>query len=629
MSWKVYYIGHFNDNTYLGENAKPLTLEYDGRSSGCPADNGALEIDDNSNSEVRFETVVNWSNATIRITRGSNLPPICSAYLAQINSNMHNVEINDLHPAVNCGILDITTSNVVYVTADDTVYLKGGIGTGEPRPTIKFQIAVKEKYVPSAPNADNTNFGNLSVVTITNANPSHLSALSHRVTWYLGDGSTYSHTETVAAGTTTAQYTIPESWAAFVPNATAATLNIKVETYYNQYKVGGTERNTAVQVYVPSTGNFLPSIGSLTACVNNPKTGLEWVYFYRATGIKVKVNDPVNSVGSTIASYEFSSTFNEVGTWDGTTSTFSVPLMLGIGDCVISIRAVDQRGRKSAPVSITVHVQEFGAPLIQVISAFRCIANGTASENGTYGNGKVVVSPTSIVCNINGVSEYSSNSKYIVGQVIKRNGEPYVCITAINTPETFNSAKWRKCLSLYSASATYAVNALCIYDAKVYRCRIAITTAEAWNSDHWTEELNYLNISSEYHAEGSTTMVTAVESMRSGVAYTFGNGQLLATSTYYFKVTVTDAFSCVTIRDVLIETAAYSIHVKNGGQGVAFGKTCEQNMAVEINPAWALYFRGASVLPVVYSEINPPELYNAQNVSIPLPVGLVWLKRRM
>ena len=71
--------------------------------------------------------------------------------------------------------------------------------------------------------------------------------------------------------------------------------------------------------------------------------------------------------------------------------------------------------------------------------------------------------------------------------------------------------------------------------------------------------------------------------------------------------------------DTLISSAAYAIHVKNGGTGVAFGKTSEIQNAVEINSGWNLFYKGFQMPPIVYSATNAP--------SNPV-AGLIWLKKK-
>lgn len=132
---------------------------------------------------------------------------------------------------------------------------------------------------------------------------------------------------------------------------------------------------------------------------------------------------------------------------------------------------------------------------------------------------------------------------------------------------------------------------------------------------------NTIHISSQYYDSRTPGIkITAEASMVSDQEYISCNGNLDPNYTYYVVFTVTDGLGYSTTKTVIVQTAAYSIHVKNGGLGVAFGKTCEINGAVEINPEWDLYMKGVVCLPVVYSEsIAPSNPFN----------GLVWLKKKV
>ena len=128
--------------------------------------------------------------------------------------------------------------------------------------------------------------------------------------------------------------------------------------------------------------------------------------------------------------------------------------------------------------------------------------------------------------------EYSSSSRYWVGNCCIHDGVLYKCTTAISSSgEDWNPAHWTttdiasligplgrlsttaqsdlisainevdghadtnataigKIISditdAYSTTKTYKLGQLCIYNNTLYRCTTAITTAESWNSSHWT-----------------------------------------------------------------------------------------------------------------------------------------------
>ena len=132
---------------------------------------------------------------------------------------------------------------------------------------------------------------------------------------------------------------------------------------------------------------------------------------------------------------------------------------------------------------------------------------------------------------------------------------------------------------------------------------------------------NTMKISGYYYVytTGTPSLVTAISNMTSGKVYIVGGGNLSSSSTYYARFIVTDAMGGTATTDTLISSAAYAIHVKNGGTGVAFGKTSEIQNAVEINSGWNLFYKGFQMPPIVYSATNAP--------SNPV-TGLIWLKKK-
>ena len=127
---------------------------------------------------------------------------------------------------------------------------------------------------------------------------------------------------------------------------------------------------------------------------------------------------------------------------------------------------------------------------------------------------------------------------------------------------------------------------------------------------------NSLSISSQYYESlHPSTMYSGVNNMVSGNDYTIGNNSLQANLTYYVRFTISDTVGNTITKDVIVQTAAYAIHVRNGGSGIAFGKASEHDNAVDINDGWELYLKTFKMLPMVYKANvdardaiqNPPE----------------------
>lgn len=91
-----------------------------------------------------------------------------------------------------------------------------------------------------------------------------------------------------------------------------------------------------------------------------------------------------------------------------------------------------------------------------------------------------------------------------------------------------------------------------------------------------------------YYRKNGDSAWTTGTSLSSGVKKVFGGGNILIDGAYQVRIVASDQFTSV---ERIIEVGAYSytIHFKNGGKGVAFGKAAEKDNAVEIVSNWELF----------------------------------------
>jgi hypothetical protein len=301
-------------------------------------------------------------------------------------------------------------------------------------------------------------------------------------------------------------------------------MTVTVVTYSGSSQVG-TDYMT-VSVIVPS--NIVPSIGSLSASVYNPRSGFSGVYIQGLTGANITMSNVNAGSGASIRSYSCVVSTGETATRNG--NVFTVTTLNHSGSIKFSVSVTDTRGRVSAVQEITISVVAYSAPTVTAAVAYRCTSEGIARETGTYAAIRAVVSYTPLSGN-----SVTLNSKYYVS--------------------TYPSTKY-----------------------------------------------------------------TAQNNMTSGTEYIIGGGTLNVSYTYYVEFTATDTMGGTSTITTQIQTSAYSIHVKNGGLGVAFGKTSEVDGSVEINSQWNLYYKGFIVLPVIYKST----VTERDQISNP-PTGLVCL----
>lgn len=219
---------------------------------------------------------------------------------------------------------------------------------------------------------------------------------------------------------------------------------------------------------------------------------------------------------------------------------------------------------------------------------------GTASEN-KYAIDKLT-SSGSLVCTVT-VTDSRGRSTAASAAIE----------VAAYTPPVITSCSASRCTEMGSGSEDGAY--------AMIRCAGAVTPITVDGVGK-----NTMTISSYYYVETSGTPAYNVllEDMTNDKSYIAG-GTLSASLTYYIRFVITDALGGTAQEDKLLTTAAYAMHIKNGGLGVAFGKTSEIANAVEINHGWDFYYRGVLMPPIVYSETDAP--------SNPT-TGLIWLKKK-
>lgn len=121
---------------------------------------------------------------------------------------------------------------------------------------------------------------------------------------------------------------------------------------------------------------------------------------------------------------------------------------------------------------------------------------GTVANLSDYAAGSVIPAGSIAVLDtanasvtIVSLDEFSSTSKYAVGDVVVKGGIAYVCDTAISTAGEWDATDWTELSAIaeYSSSATYSQGDLVKHEGKVYKNKTAIGTGEEWTAAKWTE----------------------------------------------------------------------------------------------------------------------------------------------
>lgn len=96
---------------------------------------------------------------------------------------------------------------------------------------------------------------------------------------------------------------------------------------------------------------------------------------------------------------------------------------------------------------------------------------------------------------------------------------------------------------------------------------------------------NTVTGSIQYKKTTATSWTSAGVAFSSGTAVVFGGGAISTETSYDIKYTLTDAFTSVSIQDI-VSTAAVVMDFKAGGKGVAVGKVAENDNMFEVSEDW-------------------------------------------
>ena len=110
---------------------------------------------------------------------------------------------------------------------------------------------------------------------------------------------------------------------------------------------------------------------------------------------------------------------------------------------------------------------------------------------------------------------------------------------------------------------------------------------------------NTITCATYYKKSSATSWTNANKSFSSGTAFTFGGGAISTESSYDVKYTITDAFTTITIID-MVSTASVLMDFKAGGKGIAIDKVSEKDKTLEIADSWGLEVHGKKLIDYIY-----------------------------
>lgn len=284
--------------------------------------------------------------------------------------------------------------------------------------------------------AGSVNFGSTLAVSISRIK----SSFTHNVAYTINS----SYTNTLTGQGTSASYTIPTSWAASVPAASAINMTVTVTTYNGNTSLGSTSKT--VSVTVPSS--WVPAF-TLTA---EAVSAFNSQYLKGVSKVKLTASSVSPSTGSQIASYSFTgNNVNKTASSTATSYNVTSDLLTVVGTNTYTVKVTDKRGRVTTKTT-SITVVNYAPPTIK-LSVGRYDSGGTADNFGGYGRMYATGSWVAV----------SGNSWTLTLKQKKKTASSY---TTVNTWSSQTASSVSKTSDLFAADVDSA-----------YDCQATITDA--------------------------------------------------------------------------------------------------------------------------------------------------------
>lgn len=265
-----------------------------------------------------------------------------------------------------------TVANKTSGTTSLAIRLYSGSGSSRDN-TYTYSLAVDP--AKSVVSATSGYAGTPLTISITR----YSTAFTHTLKYSIGSASGTIATKTTATSVT---WTPAMSLCNQMPSALQRTCTITCETYSGTTLVGSS--TTTMELLVPKNVQLEPQAGCAVVSPYNVGTRAEaiaaFVQGYSKAELTINASkiSTANSYGATPKSYRVS--FEGVSI---EAAPYRTGLLTSAGTKQITLYITDTRDRTTS-ITVDFTVYNYSGPTMSGISIFRCLSNGTASEEGTY-----------------------------------------------------------------------------------------------------------------------------------------------------------------------------------------------------------------------------------------------------
>jgi hypothetical protein len=264
----------------------------------------------------------------------------------------------------------------------------------------------------------NTEIGSNGTATWTKISESH----TYKLVLSLS-GATNVEVNNIAAGTSSASFTIPATWYSALPNSTTATATAVLYSYNSGELVGSTQKTFTVSV----ASSIKPTITAFTATPHSDNSTAEgWhvaVQGYSYITLSVTASA---GTGASVSNINFT---GHGISQSSTATTGDTAIVTSTGSQTYSVTVTDSRGR-TATSTVSVTVYEYANPNVSSFNVVRCLSNGTQSD--TEGN-YIKALPVFVFSSVNSHNTLTVN---------KIEYKAHDSSTWLNGPTSLTSGSW-------------------------------------------------------------------------------------------------------------------------------------------------------------------------------------------
>ena len=198
-----------------------------------------------------------------------------------------------------------------------------------------------------------------------------------------------SYTGTAASSTKTLEYAIPAAWCNALPNATTGQANVTCRVKYG----GVVYSSFTIKLTVSVPASVVPTLTSITLAdkTDTPVPSAWNMFIQHKSGVRVSAVTAAGVYSSTISGIKLQVGSQSISMNYSASNLPQIDTVTQSGSLTCTVTVTDSRGRTAAKTA-TVAFVPYAAPKFTACVSERCLADGTADNDGTYFKSTTAVS---------------------------------------------------------------------------------------------------------------------------------------------------------------------------------------------------------------------------------------------